>query len=60
MKKKLKIDHDYKVNHVFNKKEITIPMSFASEMKNELTRIDVDEMNAKAELSATNLNEWCT
>ncbi len=27
-------------------------MSFASEMKNELTRIDVDEMNAKAELSA--------
>ncbi len=27
-------------------------MSFASEMKNELTRIDVEEMNAKAELSA--------
>ncbi|WP_256089161.1 DNA-binding protein WhiA, partial [Staphylococcus aureus] len=27
-------------------------MSFASEMKNELTRIDVDEMNATAELSA--------
>lgn len=27
-------------------------MSFASEMKNELTRIEVDEMNAKAELSA--------
>lgn len=27
-------------------------MSFASEMKNELTRIEVDEINAKAELSA--------
>ncbi|MFQ3853353.1 DNA-binding protein WhiA [Staphylococcus sp. 2S1] len=27
-------------------------MSFASEMKNELTRIEVDEENAKAELSA--------
>lgn len=27
-------------------------MSFASDMKNELTRIDVDESNAKAELSA--------
>src|SRR5699024_1182151 len=27
-------------------------MSFASEMKNELTRIEVDETNAKAELSA--------
>ncbi|MGO3050718.1 DNA-binding protein WhiA [Staphylococcus casei] len=27
-------------------------MSFASEMKNELTRIEVDESNAKAELSA--------
>src|SRR5436305_15342012 len=27
-------------------------MSFASEMKNELTRIEVDEANAKAELSA--------
>ncbi|HLR20116.1 MAG TPA: DNA-binding protein WhiA [Staphylococcus sp.] len=27
-------------------------MSFASEMKNELTRIEVDEVNAKAELSA--------
>ena len=27
-------------------------MSFASDMKNELTRIEVDESNAKAELSA--------
>lgn len=27
-------------------------MSFASEMKNELTRIEVDHANAKAELSA--------
>ena len=27
-------------------------MSFASEMKNELTRIEVDDLNAKAELSA--------
>ena len=27
-------------------------MSFASDMKNELTRIEVDEANAKAELSA--------
>ena len=26
-------------------------MSFASDMKNELTRIEVDEANAKAELS---------
>lgn len=27
-------------------------MSFASDMKNELTRIEVDEANARAELSA--------
>ena len=35
-------------------------MSFASEMKNELTRIDVDEMNAKSRAQCTDSNEWCT
>ena len=34
-------------------------MSFASEMKNELTRIDVDEMNA-SRAQCTDSNEWCT
>ena len=50
--KKMKIDSGSKVNHVFKQERNDCTMSFASEMKNELTRIDVDEMNAKAELSA--------
>ena len=48
----MKIDSGSKVNHVLKQERNDCTMSFASEMKNELTRIDVDEMNAKAELSA--------
>ena len=35
-------------------------MSFASDMKNELTRIEVDESNAKSRAQCINSHEWRT